>query len=170
MGTKGFSAMREIFIGSVTVSVIKHIKNCPIIAVPREYDYDIPDDILFACNFKYAYIAPELAPLLDISSLWDSTLNVLHINSKKVLDDTQRLNKELLRNSLKDIRHRFLQVKKQDSIASTIYQLEKENKIIGMVALLKTKQVFFEKLIHEPVFRNLAFKTEVPLLVIPQRN
>jgi hypothetical protein len=87
-----------------------------------------------------------------------------------VLDDTQRLNKKLLRNSLKDIRHRFLQVKKQDSIVSTIYQSEKENKIIGMVALLKTKQGFFEKLIHEPVFPNLAFKTEVPLLVIPQRE
>lgn len=90
------------------------------------------------------------------------------VNAKKELDETQKLNKELLRNSLKDIRHRFVKVKKQDSVSSTLNQLEKEYKNIGMVALLKTKHGFFEKLVREPIVRKMAFKTNVPLLVLPQ--
>lgn len=168
MGTKGSSALREIFMGSVAVSVIKHIDGCPIIAVPGEYDCDIPDDILFASDFKHTFKALELAPLIKASSLWDSTINIVHINAKKELDNAQKSNKELLKKHLNESRHRFIKIKKSDSIVATIFQLEKEYKNIGMVALLKKKHDFFEKLTREPVIRNLTFKTEVPLLVLPQ--
>jgi len=36
-----------------------------------------------------------------------------------------------------------------------------------MVDMLKNKQGFFKKLLREPVLRNVAFKTGVPLLVLP---
>lgn len=168
MGTKGSSALREIFMGSVTVGVIKQIDTCPIIAIPEEYDYDIPDDIIFANDFKHPIKTLELTPLIKISLLWDSTINVVLVDAKKELDETQKLNKELLRNSLKDIRHRLVKVKKKDSVSTTLNHLEKEYKNIGMVSLLNTKHGFFEKLVREPIIRKIAFKTKVPLLVLPQ--
>lgn len=168
IGNKGVSFVQELFMGSVTVSVVKHITNCPIITVPATYDYDIPDNILFASDLKHTFNLLELDPLIKIASLWDSTIDIVHINAKKELNDAQKSNKELLKKYLTETRHRFIQVKKKNSVVSTLVQLEENYKNIGMVALLKTERSFFEKLIREPVVNKLTFKAHVPLLVLPQ--
>jgi len=170
MGTKGSSALKEIFMGSVTTSVIKYIDNCPIIAVPGEYDYDIPDDILFANDFKHAFTSFELTPLIKLASLWGSIINIVYINSTNQLEDFQKLNKELLQNHLKDTRHRFIQVKKKNSVSATLKDLEKQYENIGMVTFLKTKHSFFEKLVREPIIKNMTFMTHIPLLVLPENQ
>jgi len=166
MGTKGASSLRNIFMGSNTVRVIKQLDTCPIVAVPADYDYDLPDEIAFANDFKHTFIAIELVPLINFTQLWNSTLLVVHIRSEKKLSNDQKLNKELLKNALKEVKIRFLEVQMEVSISSTLYRLEKENKKIGMVALLKIKRGFFEKLLREPVIRNISFNTKVPLLVL----
>lgn len=168
MGNKGISFVQELFMGSITVRVIKHINNCPIIAVPKIYDYDIPDNILFASDFKQTLNMKELAPLITIASLWHSTIDIVHVNAKKELDEAQKYNKELLRAYLTETRHGFIEVKKKKSVVSALVQLEKDYKNIGMVALLKTERGFLEKLTREPVLHNLTLKAQIPLLVLPQ--
>ena len=168
MGTKGSSALREIFIGSTAVSVIKHVDHCPIVAVPLEYEYDIPKEIVFASDFKKAIKPQELAPLLAIAKLWNSTLDIVHVKVEKVLTDVQKLNKQELRNNLKGIKHQFVEVRIKDSLSKTIQGVAKENNNVAMVAMLKNKHGFFEALVREAVLRNVAFKTEVPLLVLPE--
>lgn len=167
MGTKGSSGLREIFIGSTAMSVIKHIDHCPIFAVPAEYEYDLPEQIVFINDFRKPLKENELVPLVTIAKLWDSTLNIVHIKVEKELVDAEKLNKESLRNSLKGVKHHFIEVKMEYMLSSTIHRLENENKNIGMVAMLKNKHGFFKKLFREPVIRNVAFKTKVPLLVLP---
>ena len=105
-----------------------------------------------------------------ISSLWDSIINIVYINSKNELEDIQISNKELLQNHLNDTRHRFIQVKKKNSVSSTLKDLEKQYKNIGMVTFLKTKHGFFEKLVREPIIKNMTFMTRVPLLVLPENQ
>ena len=169
MGTKGYTTLHEVFLGSNTVDVIKHLQcACPIVAVPKDYNYDIPKEILFATDFKHGFIAPELMPLNTISKLWNSAVSVVHINTEKELSEDQKENKTLLRTSLKPIKSKFMEVKMKNSIASTIYRLEKENPKIGMVALLNTKHGFFKNLLREPIIKNMSFRTEIPLLVLQQ--
>ena len=168
MGTKGSSALREIFMGGNTTDVLKYlVPACPVVAVPDGYDYDLPDEIVFATDFKHAFKKPELAPLITLAKLWNSKLNVVHIHAEKELDHDQKKNKELLKNRLKRLKSGFMEITMEDTIAGTLRNLERENPAIGMVALLKTKHGFFQKLLREPVIRNMAFHTEVPLLVLP---
>ncbi len=98
------------FMGSNTVRVLKQLDACPIVTVPADYDYDLPDEIAFANDFKHTFIAPELVPLINFTQLWNSTLLVVHIRSEKTLSNDQKLNKELLKNALKDVKIRFLEV------------------------------------------------------------
>lgn len=168
MGTKGVSSIFNVFMGSNTVRVIKQLDTCPIIAVPADYEYAKPEEILFANNFKHRFIAPELEPLIKLTRLWDSTLASIHLISGKALDSAQKKNKEALKRALKEVKTRFSEVQMEVSITSTLYKLEKENKKIGMVALLKTKHGFLEGLFHEPVLRKMTFNTEVPLLILPE--
>ena len=169
MGTKGYSTLQEVFLGSNTVTLIKHLEcDCPIVAVPEGYEFDLPEKIVFASDFKHRFIVPELAPLTSIAKLCDSTISVVHITTEKELSQEQEENKEVLKNSLKELKSEFREVKMENSIASTLYQLEKENPKIGMVTLLNTKHSFFQKLLREPIIKNMSFQTEVPLLVLQQ--
>ncbi len=127
MGTKGASSLRNTFMGSNKVRVIKQLDACPIVTVPADYDYDLPDEIAFANDFKPTFIAPELVPLINFTQLWNSTLLAVHIRSEKTLSNDQKLNKELLKNALKEVKIRFLEVQMEVSISSTLYRLEKEN-------------------------------------------
>jgi nucleotide-binding universal stress UspA family protein len=168
MGTKGSSALREVFMGSITASIIKHLNICPVIAVPSEYDHDVPQDIVFANDFKHTFKTPELIPLIGMALLCNCTLNVVHIRTEEALTDTQKLNKELLRTALKGTKHLFFQIDPKNSVTETLYQLEKENKRIGMLALLKTNHGLFKRFLREAVIKNMSIKTEVPLLVLPE--
>lgn len=168
MGTKGASGINEIFMGSNTVNVIKNINFCPLVTVPEAYDYDIPDEILFATDFEHFYETVELTPLIDIVKLWNSALVVVHINKEKELSEFQIKSKEMLKRKLKGITYRFQDVEMSSSISSIINHLAKQNSNIGMVSLLNRKHGFFRKLIREPVVKKVAFKSLVPFLVLPE--
>ena len=168
MGTKGSSALKELFMGSTTVNIIKNIDNCPIIAVPLQFKLRVPQEIVFANDYKHFFKAVELTPLIDIVILWDATLNMVYVQKERELDDTQKLNRELLKKSFKKLNNAFLEIDSYSSISQIIKRLERENKNVGMVALLKQRHGFLEKLIREPVIRNVAFNTEVPFLVLPE--
>ena len=167
MGTKGSSAVRQIFIGGNTTDVLRHLVACPVVTVPDGYDYDLPEEIVFATDFKHRLKKYDLAPLITLANLWNSRLNIVHIHTEKELNTDQKRNKELLEGLLKPIKSSFNKVTMEDTIAGTLRNFVRGNPENGMVALLKTKHGYFQKLLREPVVRNMAFRTEVPLLVLP---
>lgn len=168
MGTKGASGVKEIFMGSNTVSVIKNINFCPLVTVPEGYDYDLPDEILFATDFGHLYGEAELMPLFDIAKLWNSTLVVVHVNKEKELSEYQTKSKGILERKIKGIPYRCHDVETSLSVSSVVNYLAKQNSTIGMVSLLNRKHGFFRKLIREPVIKKVAFRSEVPFLVLPE--
>lgn len=170
MGTKGLSTFREIFVGSNTLDLIKYIDNCPIVMVPSDYEYTDLKKLVFATDFKHTFSATELAPFTDIAKSWDATLNIVHIKKEELLSETQKANKELLRNSLKDTRYLFFEVRQRDSVANTLIEIEKTNRSMGMMAFLKTEHGFFKKLTRQNIIKSVAFNTEKPLMVLPQVN
>ncbi len=167
MGTKGSSALREMFIGSNTLDFIKYIDKCPLVVVAEAYEYNGLTEIVFATDFKHTFTTMELVPLIQMALLWDTTLNVAHIKTKEDLNAMQKSNKELLRNALKETKHQFFEIELRDTVANNLYQIEKANKNIGAMAILKTKHGFLQKLTHENIVNHMAFKTEIPLLVLP---
>ena len=170
MGTKGSSALREFLYGSNTLDLIRYINNCPIVAIPAEYEYNSLHEIVFATDYKHAFKPFELTPLIHLSLLRDATLNIAHIKTEKSFSEIQNLNKELLRKALKGTKHHFFEVEGNESVSNTLYHIEKANKNIGMMAILRTKHGFFERFTREPVVKNITFKTKVPLLVLHQIN
>lgn len=166
MGTRGSSAIREFFFGSNTLDLIRHIDNCPIIAVPEDYELQDIKEIVLATDLKHSFGINELIPLTYLVRLWDANLNVAHIKTEKELNDMQKLNKDLLRASLKGTRHHFFEIKGQESVANTLYDIEKANKNIGLMALLRTKHGFLERITRGSVIKNITLKTTVPLLLL----
>lgn len=167
MGTKGSSAIKEVFMGSNTVKVIKHIDFCPLVAVPENYSFDLPDEIGFATNFEHVYSKVELNPLINLAKLWNSTIVVVHVDKGKSLTEAQEKCKEVLKTRFDGYPFRFEDIKGDTSVASVISEYARNNEDIGMIAMMSYWHGFLEKLIKEEVIKKVTFNTEVPFLIFP---
>jgi nucleotide-binding universal stress UspA family protein len=168
MGTKGATKAKEIIFGSNTVNVIKKVKNCPILAVPDEFDFEDPKQIAFPTDFNRIY-GEELLPLKRIADLYNSTIRILHINKEAELSETQNFNLKQLKIALKNYDYSFHWMpdygKKHETIKDFIDELN-----INILAMINYKRSIIQSIIKEPVIKKLGFKPTIPFLVIPCIN
>ncbi|WP_405575721.1 universal stress protein [Winogradskyella sp. Asnod2-B02-A] len=165
MGTKGATGAKEIIFGSNTVKSIKKIKNCPVLAVPDEFDFVIPEQIAFPTDFNRLYGA-ELQPLLDLADLYNSKIRILHINKEDSISEAQDYNLDLLKVALENYDYSFHWMpdysKKDEAIKDFIDELN-----INILVMINYKHSLIENLIKEPVIKKLGFQPTIPFLVIP---
>ncbi|MDO6472576.1 universal stress protein [Maribacter sp. 1_MG-2023] len=168
IGTRGASNFSQIFIGSNALDLIEHLENSALIIVPPEYESSSSKEIVLATDYKHTFTNAELSPLLKMVNLKKTTLNIAHVKAEEALSDEQKANKELLKSELKEVKNHFFEIELQDNVAYTLHQIEKENKSIDTMIILKTKHGFFKQLLRENIIKNLSAKTKIPLLVLSQ--
>lgn len=165
IGTKGSSGAKGFLLGSHTVSIIKKIKNCPILIVPDEFDFVEPTQIAFPTDFNHLY-GEEILVIKRLAELYNSKIRVLHINEEDKLSHQQEYNLELLKTYLKNYACSFHWMpdyaKKTQEINDFIEELN-----INILVLINYKHSILEKIIKEPVIKKIGFKPIVPVLVIP---
>ncbi|WAC02325.1 universal stress protein [Lacinutrix neustonica] len=166
MGTKGATGAKELFFGSNTIHIINNIKDCPVLVVPDEYDFAIPKEIAFPTGFNRYYSHIELDPLRTVSALYDSKIKIIHINTEDHLTAVQKYNKEMLHDYLKQYEHSFHWLPKYTKKASAINEFIIDLNI-NLLVMVNYKHSFIEKILKEPVVKNIGFQPIVPFLVIP---
>jgi nucleotide-binding universal stress UspA family protein len=169
MGTKGMTALEEIFIGSNTTKVISEI-SLPILAIPVEAEYSSINQITLAADLIPLKSKAQLASLKMIANKFVDTVQLMHVysSSDHVLseDQTNELSsiKEYL-SPLKVNEHFISHNKSSDELAS--FAAVKNNDLLAMVS---RKQGFFKRLFSSSNTETVALKTAIPLLVIPEIN
>ena len=166
MGTQGASGLKSVFLGSNTVRIISQIDFCPVVAVPADYSFDVPDAILFATGFEHVYDKYELHPMLVLAKLWDSKIRVLHLIASEKKAAHQVTAKKVIAKRLQGVPYEILEIEKKGKVSVEISKQVEQNEEIGMVAIIDYWHSFIEKLTRESVVKNIAFKTKVPLLVM----
>jgi len=164
MGTQGATGAKEIFLGTHTVHVIKKA-TCPVIAIPADFDYEIPKKILFPTDYEVEYSEKQLAGLLNLSKIHNSSIEVIHISSGYNLTDLQLQNKATLEKILEEIPHLFHDLPNQEIITG-INNFQLKNKM-NMLAMIQNKHTFLESLFIEPVIKKIGFHVSIPFMVIP---
>ncbi|WP_297704756.1 universal stress protein [uncultured Eudoraea sp.] len=164
MGTQGATGAKEIFLGTHTVHVIKKA-TCPVIAIPADFKYEIPKKILFPTDYEVEYSETQLAGLLNLSKIHNSSVEVIHISSGYDLTDLQLQNKAKLEKILEKIPHLFHDLPNQEIITG-INNFQLKNKM-NMLAMIQNKHTFLESLFIEPVIKKIGFHVSIPFMVIP---
>ncbi|WP_103864151.1 universal stress protein [Aquimarina sp. I32.4] len=167
MGTKGASGAKEVLVGSNTVKVIKKIKDCTVLAIPSELEYQNPSEIAFATDFKTAFTKEELRPITDIATMCSSNIRILHISEKEKLDDTQEHNLQGLKDNLGDLNYCIHWIPRMEQKTAHITEfIETAN--IDILCMAHRKHGFIESVTREPVIKKLGFHLSIPFLVIPE--
>lgn len=164
MGTQGATGAKEILFGSNTVHVIQKV-GIPVLAVPSDFKYEPPSNILFPTDYEVDYKKASLDFLLKFSKLWHSKLHVVHVTTPDGLDLDQANHKTHLEGMLLEQNHKFYDLPDQE-LVEAINRFQKETPV-EMLAMVKNKHTFLERLFVEPIIKNIGLHTKVPFLVLP---
>lgn len=107
MGTRGITDSSNAILGTNTVTIMEKITQCPVIAVPSDYSFTPPKEIVFPTDYKAPFKRKELNFMLEIASMHDSGIRILHIEKENELNTAQLNNKYLLEDILKGIDYSF---------------------------------------------------------------
>jgi nucleotide-binding universal stress UspA family protein len=167
MGTKGASGAKEFFFGSNTVRVIHKISNCPVLTIPNQFDFVKLEKIAFPTDFNRFYEEKELEPLKEITNLFNSEINIVHLNNEEQLNEVQEYNSKILENYLEEYNYHFFCIPNYGKIANDINGFIEDQKI-NMLAMVNYKHSFIEKINREPIIKTIGFQPTIPFLVIPE--
>lgn len=167
MGTKGASGLKEILFGSNTVHVLKNVK-CPVLAIPSNYTFEKPNEILFPSDYKIDFQEKHMQPILDIAKSYHSKVNILNIGIDFDLSDNQKQNCNKLETFFKDIVHEFHNVN-DHTVPEAIAKFQLKYNI-NLLVMINNKHTIFENLLFKSNIKQIGFHLNVPFLVIPSFN
>lgn len=164
MGTQGATGAKEILFGSNTVQVLNKAI-VPVLAVPSDYGFNPPKRILFPTDYEVDYAKTDLGFLLELSKSWGSRLHVMHVSPPDGLTPQQKKNKASLEKLMLESNHLLHDLPDQELIEAI--NLFQEELPVDMLAMVKNKHSFLERLFVEPVIRNIGLHSKIPFLVLP---
>lgn len=169
MGNKGLTEAADIFFGSNTIQVAKHIDKCPILAIPGEIDFKPPKELAFVTDLKKGCGKGSISVLLDLASMYKASIRVCHITEKEKLNKEQESHRKLLDLCLQGIDHSFHWMQAFDDKAKVIdIFLKKLN--IDLYAMVNHRHNFFEKLTREPIIQDVSMYSNTPFLILPMED
>ena len=167
MGTKGATGAKKILFGSNTVQVFREIK-CPIMAIPSNFEYVTPQEILFPTDLNVNFNEKQLHVLKDIAVLHNSKINAMHVRTGHGLSAAQDHNKEMLQILFNSINYTFHDLDDMD-IPEAINKFQDEH-TVNMLVMINNKPSFFENLFFKDTINQIGFYLNIPFLVIPSKQ
>ncbi len=167
MGTKGATGAKEIFIGTHTMYTIKKVK-CPVIAVPSNFEFEAPKDVLFPTDYNFNVNNAFLPLIKEIGDKHICRLNILNAYYGVPLNEDQQKVKDFLDIYFKDNAHVFHIADGMD-VLEAVEDFQKKYKI-NLLVMIHNKHSFFENLLFKPVINQVAYHTNIPFLVIPSEK
>ncbi|MDP4284043.1 MAG: universal stress protein [Bacteroidota bacterium] len=173
MGTKGATGLKEIFMGSVTAGTIRRTK-VPVLAIPEEYVFDLPDAILFATN-HFEKNTNLLNKIVEVATLFSADVHVavfVDTDTVEVSDyvhNTQQLNHYLdfLKKTYPSIVFKA-ELLEGSEFEETVEKYDVKNEV-DMIAMITYPKRFLDRLMKKSVTKKMAFHSKIPVLVIPAK-
>ncbi|WGK64016.1 universal stress protein [Croceiramulus getboli] len=164
MGTKGATNSRAAILGSNAVMAMEHIRNCPVLAVPAEAQFEGVKEIVFPTSFKTHYKRRELEYLTDIAQHHNATIAVVHVDKDEELSSSQEENKELLLDRLEGVEVAFHHLRGSNPTDAVFHFVESRKS--DLIAFVNKKHLFFGSIFTNPMVKELGMYSKVPLLAL----
>lgn len=166
MGTKGESAKRDLFMGSITKAIIQHA-TCPILAIPEKATFNTISKIVYATDLQQDE-SNMINYLVKFAKMYNANLVILHI------DHDENIKKWSI-DLLKDIinKSNYPKIDYKEIILKDIveginnYVAEFKPDILSMTTNSTT---LFDKIFHKSLIKELLLHTHIPLLTFNRKN
>lgn len=164
IGTKGSTGAYEVVYGSNTIKIMDEVESCPVLAVPSNVPYYEIKEIVLASSFKIRHKEKDYRYLKLIALQTNARICILHIEEEGGLSISQKQNKHFLESYLEKVPHSFHSLA-HVSVPIGIYCFI-ESRGSNMIAFVNKKYNFFEKLLYNPLYKDLGSYSIIPVLVL----
>ncbi|MCY2686696.1 universal stress protein [Salinimicrobium sp. TH3] len=166
IGSQGHTGAKEVIYGTNTLNIMEEIENCPVLTVPSNMVFAPPKEIVLANSFKAELTPDDLDFLISLAEKFKAAIRILHIAEEGGLNKSQHHHRKLLSEKLEEVKHSFHSLEYL-SVPLGIYSFL-ESRGSGLVAFINKKHTFLENLLLNPLYKNLAHYSKVPVLVLHQ--
>lgn len=166
MGTAGATGAKEIFLGSNATKLIHEISLCPILSIPKDYEYKDLSRVVLATDLKKPLDINQLNVLIELRQLFNFSVEIVKVSDNKKLSGEQEQNSKIIESVFaeKGITLNLID-KKEKSIAKTIQNYTAEH--TDLICMVNYEHSFIERLTNEAIVKKISLHSMVPLLVIP---
>ncbi|MFD2542267.1 universal stress protein [Lacinutrix gracilariae] len=163
MGTKGKSNNSHLTFGSNTLQVLKYVQ-CPVLAIPENYQYQQPKHALFPTNYLIPYKRRELKLVCDLLTPYRTKIDMLYVSKTNSLSFRQEDNKTFIEETVCKNKLSFYTTnnKKIDSAINTYVE---DNKVDFLI-MVNTQHSYLENIIFQSTIDKISLKIAIPLLVL----
>jgi len=165
MGAKGIHDKRGESYGKHTLEMLKNVRKCPILVVPKNVDFDHPKEIVLTTNFDTEIHPTEIENLVEIAKLSNASIQILSLSQPHKLSFQQKRNKVLIRKYLNGVKHDFntLRNVKMAIALSCFVEIRHSN----MISYIDKKPSLWERLGFGKLSLNkLGYYSNVPVLAL----
>lgn len=164
MGTKGATGSRAPVFGTNTAYAMENIRNCPVLAVPKEALFKDVKEIVFPTGYRTQFKQDELNHVINIAHAANSPVRFLHVASSDDLDEKQKDNKKRLTKYFETVEHTFHTLHASSITTALINFVESRDS--DMIAFINKKHSFFENLFSTQMVKELGYFSKIPVLTL----
>jgi nucleotide-binding universal stress UspA family protein len=163
MGTRGAANDKSNTFGSNTLNVMKYVQ-CPVLAIPENYRYHPPKELLFPSNYLIPYKRRELKLLCELTGSFRSTIHLLYIDPMKNLSLRQEDNQDFLKSELRKAHLVFETTPEKDKTMAITKYIVHQN--IDMLVMVNTRHSHLEDLLMPTTLNKIGLHLKIPFLVL----
>ncbi len=166
MGITGSSRIKQVFMGTNTLNVIRHIR-VPVMIIPPDAVMVNFKNILLVSDFKDVARTTPFPALKKVLDLFPSNLHILNVDSEHYIELTEEFKIE--RQSMDD---KLSSYNPEYSFLRAFDFLEginrfAANKSIDAIITIPHKHGFLSQLFKTSHTKKLAYHSHVPIIAIP---
>lgn len=165
MGTQGAGYVAERILGSTTTALIQEAVS-PVLAIDRHVTFRMLKKIVLASDFAETGNGRVLKPLKDIIQCFEAQLYILKVVLEQ--DPEPELSESIaafdIAHTVKSLHHTFYSVHDRDVVGGINRFVQHHH--MDMVVMIPRKHSLLHRIFHEPHTHEMAFHSDVPLLIL----
>lgn len=168
MGTKGAGFVERLFVGSSTLSAIRHL-TWPVIVVPPGCSFKEVKKVGFACDFKAVVRSIPADVIKNWVNVFNAELDILNVdhNSKNFKPDTPEQS-VLLHTLLQEAKPKYFFINNED-VEKGISEFAESNNI-DLIFVIPKKHRLLDVLFQRSHTTDLAFHSHIPIVSIHEKD
>jgi nucleotide-binding universal stress UspA family protein len=164
MGTKGASGVERLFLGSNTLTTIRHI-SCPVIVVPPGAKYTGVRKIGFACDLREVVETTPVEEIRKFCHTFRASLYVLNVDYKNRHFTPETPEESLLLHTMLEDLNPVYEYIDDPNVEEGINRFA-EVQNLDMIITIPKKHRLLDTLFQKSHTQNLVFHSHIPILCI----
>ena len=166
MGTKGETANRGLFMGSVAKEIVQHAP-CPVLAIPDEASFDGINKIVYATDLQQDE-TNTINYMVEFAKLYDASLIILHVDHET---EVKEWSIDLLMDMIEKTDYPKIAYKEMvlNDVAEGIDDYVEKNRP-DILAMTTHTTTLYDKIFHKSITKQLLMHTHIPLLAFSDRK